>query len=163
MVLMNVLVMVLTTTVVLVLMGVVLSPYVGCSGSINLQEHQWQHLEPDTMTSHCCKSVGGSMCMCTQIRWCTNTQIHWYTNTKLHIFQKCILAKWLLHYTVLFTLDITYWQRQIHSDHPSSSPSTDRGRDLYFIIVCLFVSKTLKYITILFRLRCDINFIHTSE
>ena len=66
MVLMNVLVMVLTTMVVLVLMGVVLSPYVGCSGSINLQEHQWQHLEPDTMTSHCCKSVGECRKICEQ-------------------------------------------------------------------------------------------------
>ena len=86
MVLMNVLVMVLTTMVVLVLMGVVLSPYVGCSGSINLQEHQWQHLEPDTMTSHCCKSVGGS-------HKYTNTLVQKYKITHIPEIQKCILVK----------------------------------------------------------------------
>ena len=87
--------------------------------------------------------------------------------TKVHIPEihngKIIVTCCTVLHTVLFTLHITYWQRQIHSDHPSSSQSTDRGRDLYFIIVCLFVSKTLKDITILFRLRFDINFIHTSE
>ena len=108
MVLMNVLVMVLTTMVVLVLMGVVLSPYVGCSGSINLQEHQWQHLEPDTMTSHCCKSVGGSMY--------TNVLVHKYANTLVHKYKithipeihngKIIITCYIILYCLHWTLHI---------------------------------------------------------
>ena len=97
----------------------------------------------------------------------TNTLVHKYTNTLVHKYKITHIPE--MHFgKMIVTLYCTFYighyiLAAANTFRSSFLLPKHRQRQRFILYHRLFVSKTLKDITILFRLRFDINFIHTSE